>query len=319
MNGLAPTALGLKGVFFFAVIVLSYLAAPYLNLFFLLLGFLCVLSGLAVPWTWANLRGVRAEITDLRPTPDGIGAEAIVCIHAQRRRFAITPIVRISRRWRLLDTLAVVEPGSHTHRMRLAPLPRGVHSIEGWALESSFPVGVLRRRNSITGPTELIVHPTPADLPKARRGRALVAALNGDLTTSQGAVEPQGLRPWRDGDELRSVHWRATARSQNLVVVERESTADAGFDIILDRRAAPDRFEGALSLLTALAFRAEEDKGLLTLRTQEFQQTFGSGHGGWRELLRWLALATPLPMDAGAPPSGAASALRLPLQGHAHV
>lgn len=311
--GLAPTALGVKGAFFFCVIVLAYLAAPYLNLFFLLLGFLCVLGALAVPWTWSNLRGVGLEIHGPLATAEGDALRLHLTTRSRKRRFAVSPIARIDQRWKVLRTLVTVEPGEHAHALELEGWDRGVHQVSHWALESSYPLGLLRRRVLFAGPDEVIVYPKPGSLPAGRPLAAAAASLSGDARGLGGEPEPQGLRPWRDGDEMRDVHWRASARSPGLVVVERAPDAQAGgIEVVFDRRCAGPGFDEALSLLSALALRADEQKSHLTLRSQAFEATFGEGHRSFLDLLRWLATAAPLEGDGAAPPIAAPGALRLP-------
>jgi uncharacterized protein (DUF58 family) len=68
--------------------------------------------------------------------------------------------------------------------------------------------------------------------PAARSGSAsvtrLTAETNGDLTGRSGAVsgEIDGVRPWREGDSEKFVHWTSSLRSGELIVHDRRHTAD---------------------------------------------------------------------------------------------
>jgi uncharacterized protein (DUF58 family) len=44
------------------------------------------------------------------------------------------------------------------------------------------------------------------------------------------------LRDYRDGDELRAMHWKQTARQQRLVVVERKRATEIPVFFVLDPR-----------------------------------------------------------------------------------
>ncbi|MEL6715648.1 MAG: hypothetical protein AAFP86_17840, partial [Planctomycetota bacterium] len=58
---LAPTLFGARVAFFYVVVLAAYYAAPYVNLFFLLLGFLGLFWSFALPWSWRSLRGVEVR------------------------------------------------------------------------------------------------------------------------------------------------------------------------------------------------------------------------------------------------------------------
>nr|HMQ23492.1 DUF58 domain-containing protein [Planctomycetota bacterium] len=130
-----------------------------------------------------------------------------------------------------------------------------------------------------------------------------------------GDFAPAGLREFRDGDELRHVDWRASARRPALVVREWESDAIHGIEVSLDRRAKPEQLEEALSLATALLFLARDDKESFALSSQGLDGRYGLGHASYDDALRWLAACTALPSDAMAPPPVARDVLRLPLGG----
>src|SRR5205085_1810452 len=73
------------------------------------------------------------------------------------------------------------------------------------------------------------------------------------------ADEEARLRlPWRPGDALRAVHWRATARLGSLVVREEEASARRPFVVVVDpgpaaADAKPDAVDPALEDLLATA------------------------------------------------------------------
>ena len=64
-----PTALGWRGAAFYVTLVGAFFAAPYSNLFFLLLSFLTLLSLLNVWWTTRNFKGVTAEVLEIESAP----------------------------------------------------------------------------------------------------------------------------------------------------------------------------------------------------------------------------------------------------------
>ena len=164
-------------------------------------------------------------------------------------------------------------------------LRRGVYVLRGWSVESDFPFGLLRVRQSFARETSLLVLPrfTPLqslELPANHDARDGVAQPSrvGD------SFELLGNRDWRDGDSRRDINWRATARLQKTVVREMCCERWPRANIILDTHIAAhktpfswtkflrsststqaesspqDDFERAVSLCASLAdFMAREN------------------------------------------------------------
>jgi uncharacterized protein (DUF58 family) len=306
-----PTALGWKALAFLAVLTAAFFAAPYQNLYFLLLAFLFTLGVMNAVWTVRNVAGARGEIAPVGAFPAGSTGPLAVTIDAgPRRRFDLSATLDLGPRGRARARIDLAT-GEASATGEIAPLPRGVHAVRGAWIESTYPLGLVRARRRIPAPREIVVHPAPASIPNAPGGGAagLAAAIGG----ASGANQPSGLRDFRDGDEVRAVHWRATARRGRPVVTEWDASVGEGLEIVLDRRADETAFEASLSLVAALVLAARDAKERLTIHTQGLSKTFGPGHATWEELLRALAAADRLPPDAPPPPPAATTVLRLPL------
>jgi uncharacterized protein (DUF58 family) len=305
-----PTALGWKAIAFFAALWAAFLAAPYQNLYFLLLAFLAALGVMNVGWTVRNASGVRGEILPIDAFPAGASAPLRVGVDSgSRRGIGLTAVLDLGPHGRVRASFDAA--GRAAALGEIAPLPRGVHAVRGAWIESTYPLGVLRTRQTIAAPREIVVHPAPASLPSAAGGGAAdIAAAIGHAT---GGDQPSGVRDFRAGDEIRSVHWRATARRGRPVVTEWDAAAGEGLEVVLDRRADEAAFEGALSLVTSLALAARDAKERLTIHTQGLSKSFGPGHAPWEELLRALATADRLPPEGPPPPPASTMVLRLPL------
>ncbi|HEU0205612.1 MAG TPA: DUF58 domain-containing protein [Pseudolysinimonas sp.] len=85
-------------------------------------------------------------------------------------------------------------------------------------------LGLLRRRVRWADPVELFVHPVTTLLAPSQSGlvRDLEGAVTSTLTNSD--LEFHALRPYEPGDDQRSVHWRASARSGQLMVRQFQET-----------------------------------------------------------------------------------------------
>ncbi len=85
-------------------------------------------------------------------------------------------------------------------------------------------LGLLRRRVRWADPVELFVHPVTTLLAPSQAGliRDLEGAVTSTLTNND--LEFHALRPYEPGDDQRYVHWRASARSGQLMVRQFQET-----------------------------------------------------------------------------------------------
>lgn len=104
--------------------------------------------------------------------------------------------------------------GSLSVTLHLLCKKRGVYTLPGWRLMSDAPFGLVNAYRILKESSKLIVHPTyhplaSLSLPTGRKwqpGGILTATQTGD------SFEYAGNRPWREGDSLRDIDWRSTAR-----------------------------------------------------------------------------------------------------------
>ena len=325
-----PTAFGLKAIAFYIAVLGAYFASPYVNLFFLLLAFLTIQWALALVWSWRSTRGLEVRFEDVA----AVAAEApsrVSCkvIPGERIRFAVDVELLLARApgaKRPQSSRGGVALVGRTREnpaenpveivVEIPSLRRGIHAVDGVFVSSTYPFGLLRRRRPVPGPKEIVVHPAPTERvvdsgsAGAQSANDWIADLMGP--GQAGDLQPSSLRDKRDGEGLRSVHWRASARRRKLVVQEWEGGGGEGLEVALDRRADPVAFERALSDLAAIVLAVKESKEILAIRTQGLSETFGEGHASWNRALRFLAATTPLPPSAPGPPPVSPSTPVLP-------
>ena len=313
-----PTLFGIRAMVFYVLVVGAFYAAPYENLFFLLLAFLTVHWQLAAWWTWRSLDGVELALVDAMVLPAGAASRIIARLDAATgRRFDVTVRLVVvakghAKAMPIEGTVEVLR-GRADVAVEVPPMPRGVHTVERVTLCSTWPFGLLRRTLDVEGPREVVVYPAPSTVVEDGRSAAeLVRELMGTSAAGAGDLQPSGLREHRAGDGLRSVHWRASARRGALVVREWEGGSGEGLTVVLDRRCSGVDLEGALAELSAIVTLAREAKETLAVKSQDFSHTFGDGHEPWERALRFLAAAETLDAGAPAPPASSPSVLRLP-------
>ena len=309
-----PTKLGLRAAAFYGLLCFSFYAAPYLNLFFLLLVFLTVLGVLGLYWALVNLLGLKCTILEPQPFPAGASAVMHATVHGGRRkRHDLRFDLRIGRA-RTPHTAGRVPCTAGTANVEgtYPPLHRGIHEITRAVVSSAYPFGLVRIREAVAAPTQLVVYPTPADLSNYRDRHELMTALGEQGGHAALEMGPAGLREYKPGDELRQVHWKATARRRDLVVKEYEGDSQPGLEVSLDLRCSQEQLEASLSLIAGLALMAQDSKDLITLVTQDHRGTYGKGHRAMNELWTYLAEAQLLPGNAPPPPKASPAVMRLP-------
>ncbi|MCW8130930.1 MAG: DUF58 domain-containing protein [Planctomycetota bacterium] len=154
-------------------------------------------------------------------------------------------------------------------RMGLVCRKRGIHKIPGFKVETDFPFGIFRNYHFQKEDATLLVYPafTPLarlDMPSGRRyqpGGVALASMLGDST------EFIGDREFREGDNVRDIDWRATARLNKLIVREFREEYFVRVAIVLDthvprkaRASRRDNFERGVSVCAAVGdYLARQD------------------------------------------------------------
>ncbi len=144
-------------------------------------------------------------------------------------------------------------------QLELSPRRRGRYQLRGFRVETAFPFGILYAARAVETRSSLLVYPKfepleRLDLPQARRfqpGGVAFAAAKGE------SVEFIGNRDYRQGDQVRDIDWRATARLSRPIVREFREEYFLRAALVLDTHV-PDPtpavladFERAVSLCAA--------------------------------------------------------------------
>lgn len=306
------TRFGFHSGIFYLVMVGAFFAAPYSNLFFLLLGFLTLLLAFGLVGAWRNLRGVGATLVDLRPVASGSPVQVPLELDAPRpTRFHVGARLELADGQALTGRVDLLEE-SATLTLESSALPRGCYVVERAELESSHPFGLFRMRRGFEAPSELVVYPSPRALLEGRSSVEALDDLLGRADPGAGDLQPSSLRDHREGDGVRRIHWRASARRDRLVVQEWEGASGNGLEVVLDRRCTPDELEESLETISAMVHLARTNKETLRLHSQDLSATFGESQRPWPEALRFLASTQALPDGAPPPPVTSPTVARLP-------
>jgi len=127
------------------------------------------------------------------------------------------------------------------------------------ALESAWPLGLVRCRLEFELPVDLLALPrlgSLGDLGRLPAGRARLQLDN--PRRASGDEEFRGVREWRAGEGQRRVHWKLSARRGRTILREYERESEAPVHLVLATRAAGaaarvPAFERAVSLCATVA------------------------------------------------------------------
>jgi uncharacterized protein (DUF58 family) len=143
------------------------------------------------------------------------------------------------------------------------PLRRGRHRFALEGVGSLFPFGFLRKHLSSGLRHELVVWPAPVEYRAWGEASARPRPAGVPVSRAGQGDDLFALRPYRTGDSHRLVHWKASARSQQLVVRQFSAESHDRFSLWVQTAAEvwtqPEQFERMLSLAATLAedlFRA---------------------------------------------------------------
>ncbi|GAA3568457.1 DUF58 domain-containing protein [Amycolatopsis ultiminotia] len=156
----------------------------------------------------------------------------------------------------------VVERLPHERRVLLRyplqPGLRGIHQVGPLRATLTDPFGLCEFERELIGHSRLVVVPQVVPLWGLPGGSGVGAGDDGSVRLHSGQGEPDVIvRHYRTGDDMRKVHWRSTARRDEIMVRVEERPWRGGTTVLLDHRAAAHHGSGqAASLEWAVSFAA---------------------------------------------------------------
>jgi uncharacterized protein (DUF58 family) len=192
--------------------------------------------------SFLGLRRLEIEVAPpSRLDAGGIGSCTVLVRNAKRRVSACSLEVDVA-----CEPAAVlsVAPGwvgrlAPGEEVRLALPVRAAHRGAARFVEvrvaSAWPCDLFRRVLRFPLGAEALVRPARRVARPPDRGAADAAEGRVRFATRAGE-ELRGVRPWREGDAPRAIHWKSSARAGSLVVREDESRRRAPWTIVV----APD-------------------------------------------------------------------------------
>ena len=320
-EGIRITKVGLWFVLLTLVVAVAATNTGNNSLYLVLAAMLALLAVSGVVSRW-NLRRLEAALA----APLDLFARRPVLL-----TFTVRNGSRRLPRWLLLFSVSAKGP------VRLVPhLPagatargtlelifprRGRQRIESAHLSSLFPLGFFRKGMRYPLGVELLIYP---ELFPAGAVELDPSGLVGDRSAPRAGWghELHALRPFRQGDDPRAIHWKKSAQTGTRIYQERETEESLRLSIVFDNgvgklagAADRERFEQLVSE-AATAAVDHLDRGYeVEVVTRERRLPFAAGPLQRRAALELLALVEPAPRQRQPLAAGdlAARQLRLAL------
>jgi uncharacterized protein (DUF58 family) len=224
-------------------------------------------------------------------------AELVVGNDSSVRQPAFLARDKVGGELREVPVRSLPPGGSARYRYELPTDRRGRIEVGPLSVERSDLLGLARARGEIGQAAQLWVYPRrhPVRLSPAGRSRHHHEG-EAPLIPVRGSMDLRSLREYVVGDELRHLHWKATARTGQLMVREYVDPAQPWCVIVLDTRAhmlTPDAFEEAVEVVASILWEScEQDRPSRLCTTGGLRTDTVGGAAGVRELLDQLCLVT---------------------------
>jgi uncharacterized protein (DUF58 family) len=141
-------------------------------------------------------------------------------------------------------------------------LKRGRHHFGPVQIMSRFPLGLVERGAFFAEHSEMLIYPRIGRLTPAWKKQLVGASELIETPQPRGGVfddEYHHLREYRPGDNQRAIHWRSSARRNQLIVREYQQNREHHLLLVIDLYAkgpvvtASDLIEETLSLAATIA------------------------------------------------------------------
>ena len=282
-----PTRAGLMLAVTLTVLLITSINYQ-LNLGYLLTFLLAGCALVAMHVSHATLRGLTIHL--LAPDDGYAGAAVQFTVHLQnddkRQRFGISLALQDSDRW--VDT-DVAAQASASVQLVFTAQQRGLHRLPTITAQTLFPLGTFRVWTLWRPAAQVLVYPSPEPHPPP-----LPLSSEQDGQRHSGAAqqrgEPDGLRAYQRGDNLKHIVWKKAAKTGELV--GRDHVALQSHTLWLSPQATElSQSEAQLSRLCAWVLQAEQQGLRYGLRLGSHEIAPANGQAQQKRCLQALALA----------------------------
>lgn len=181
---------------------------------------------------------------------------------------------RAARGWSPRFELTEPVGRDRTARLAVSPLRAGRDVSAGYRIPTErrgvLPVGPLRASRHdvlglarfdeiVTGPAEILVSPRAYALDMPILGQSVLGEEMQTIAQRLGPGDFHSLREYVVGDEPRIIHWKASARSDELKVRQHQMQTLRRVLVVLDQNSEGDSFERAVVVAASVVYSAMQE------------------------------------------------------------
>ena len=256
---------------------------------------------------YTSVTRVRLDVSrDVHPPRVYAGAPSRVEVAVRNGGTRGTPVLRLrdpvsgTRGAELL--VSPLRPGASARAAyRLPTERRGILEIGPLEVTVADPFGLTSATTTAAGTAQLTVYPPIDDVapvPQTHGHDPHAGAEHPNALTMQGE-DFYALRPYVVGDDLRRVHWRATARHDELMVRQDELPWQGRVTIVADVRRSTNTAESLELVISAAASIANASwrrRDLVRMVTSEGTDSgYVAGHAHVEAIMEHLATVQAAP------------------------
>jgi hypothetical protein len=263
---------------------------------------------LGLIWPWVSMKGIRCylECPDRR-----VEENQELGLVFRVKNFWPLPVFGLMVQGEFLQESDESEPvafalrrvgawSESEFRILVTPRRRGRLPTGEVSVTSGFPFGLLDVSKQVDGCRPTLVWPACVSLDGFPVSDSTRFSLQGALRDRAGNDgDSIGVRLFRIGDRLRNIHWAQSARSQKLMVRERQSIASTGATVLLDLspsehegRGVDSSFEWAIRIAASICSHLHEAHSpirVVSFGLPNQSQLYEDNRNGVRPLLDFLA------------------------------
>jgi uncharacterized protein (DUF58 family) len=212
-----------------------------------------LLTSTALALMLVRRHGLRLEVErGVSPVRVAVDERSVVTVRIRNGEATASPVIMAEESidYALGDPPRFIVPTlrsgmTHDVQYSVRPPARGAYRLGPLTARVRDPFGLSLRATAVGGDAELVVLPRVVPLAS---GHPLGGGVGPDGTVPHhvaiGGEDDQVVREYRDGDDLRRIHWPATARTGDLMVRHEERPSRRRAVVVLDSRRSSHRGSG---------------------------------------------------------------------------
>ena len=191
--------------------------------------------------------------------------------------------------------LKLAPQGSISFRETVRFERRGLHQLQGLRVLTRYPFGLFTKASRPRLGEEVLVYPRIVPLPPS----LLKALASWGIQARYQKGRESGLynlRPYRDGDNFRLIHWKTSAKAGELMLKELEREEGGKVTLLIEDpepMTSVEKVEEDISLAASLVVHFIKQDAEVQLLTTNGTIPFGRGISHLHRLLEHMALYHP--------------------------